>query len=213
MDEGQNPIHAESLVKTHPSEQSEGSAALSSERPGKREVRSGFWAALIIGFGSLIALIALSGLEALDRAQTISGQISRAYQNNLAVEKDLSDIRSQLQTSAILVRDYLLDRSPNPYDGRHERLRNLRKSVAEKVNRLESCIPAENIPNLTRMKREVDLYWSSLDPIFHWTAEEKEARSAEFVKTRVPRRAAILEIVSQIETLNENTLAKQRREI
>jgi signal transduction histidine kinase len=179
----------------------------------KREVRSGFWAALIIGFGSLIVLIALSGFEALDRAQMISGRISQAYQNNLAVEKDLADIRLHLQTSAILVRDYLLDRSATPDSIRTERLTSLRKSVSEEVARLETRIPAETMANLARMKREVNLYWASLDPIFEWTPEEKAARSAEFVKTRVPRRAAILEIVSQIETLNEQTLGKQRQEV
>jgi len=207
MDELENPVQAESLGSTRARDESAGSTTL------PREFRSGFWAVLIVGFGSLIVLIALSGFEALDRARIISGRISHAYQNNLLVARELADIRSQLQTSAILVRDYLLDRSVEPESSRHERLLALRKSVSEEVSRLESRIPAENVPNLARMKREVDRYWLSLDPIFKWTPEEKAANSTEFVRTRVPRRAAILEIVSQIETLNEQTLAKQRQDV
>jgi signal transduction histidine kinase len=213
MDEVVDPVQAESLARVRTHGQPEGSAGLPLESNGKRKIRSGFWAALTIGFGSLIVLIALSGFEALDRARTISGRISEAYQNNLVVAKDLADIRSQLQTSAILVRDYLLDRSAKPYNGSPELLISLRRSVSEEVARLASRIPAEDVPDLTRMKREVDLYWASLDPIFKWTPEEKVANSSEFVKTRVPRRAAILEIVSQIESLNQQTLAKQRREV
>jgi signal transduction histidine kinase len=213
MDEVENPIQAESLAKARTHDSPQVSPVLPSERGGKREVRAGFWAALIIGFGSLIVLIALSGFEALDRARTISGRISQAYQNNLAVERDLADIRSQLQTSAILVRDYLLDRSAQPDNVDPDRLMRLRRNVSEEVARLQSRIPAANVPNLARMKREVDLYWTSLGPIFKWTPEEKAARSAEFVKTRVPRRTAILDIVSQIESLNEETLSRQRQEV
>jgi signal transduction histidine kinase len=192
MDDGENPVQSESLARI---------------RKYGQPPRSGFWAALIIGFGSLIVLIALSGFEALEKARTISGRISQAYQHNLAVEKDLADIRSQLQTSAILVRDYLLERSGAPDNSPYQRLEELRKSVTEEAARLE------NVPDVTRMRKEVELYWLSLEPIFKWTPEEKAARSSEFVKTRVPRRAAILEIVSQIETLNQQTLEKQRQEV
>ena len=136
-----------------------------------------------------------------------------AYQNNLAVEKDLADIRSQLQTSAILVRDYLLDQSAKPYKGTPDVLLALRKKVADEMGRLRSRIPVEDVPNLERMNREVQQYWSSLDPIFQWTPEQKIAKSAEFLKTRIPRRAAILDIVSAIENLNQQTLAKQRHEV
>lgn len=176
-------------------------------------MRAGFWAALIAGFGGLIILIALSGFEALHRAATITGRMSQAYQNNLVVEKDLSDIRSQLQTSAILVRDYLLDRSAGPYSGSPDVLRSLRASVNEELQRLRTSIRAEDVPSLNRMNREVDLYWSSLEPIFQWTPEEKLARSEQFLKTRIPRRAEILNLVSRIERLNEQTLLKQRLEI
>lgn len=216
MDERQNPVQAKEediLAKAKTSEESGGSPSLPLERRTKRDVRFGFWAALIAGFGGLIVLIALSGFEALDRARTISGRISEAYQNNLAVEKDLADIRSQLQTSAILVRDYLLDRSAKPYKGSPDVLIALRKRVADEMIRLRGRIPVENVPSLERLNREVQLYWSSLDPIFQWTEEEKIAKSSEFLRTRIPRRAAIMDIVSRIESLNEQTLAKQRQEV
>src|SRR5206468_906855 len=89
----------------------------------------------------------------------------------------------------------------------------LRKDVSEKADALQTLIPADTVSNLTRMKREIDLYWASLEPVFQWTLEEKNARGSEFVRTRVPRRAAILEIVSSLETLNQQTLAKQRQEV
>ena len=214
MDELDNPLNTGSLAKVHPHEQPEGPPGLPPESNSRREVRAGFWAALIIGFGSLIVLIALSGFEALARARTISGRISQAYQNNLAVEKDLADIRSQLQTSAILVRDYLLDRSNGPNTASAQRLARLRNSVGEEAARLERRIPAESVPNLERMKREVDLYWLGADTTLKWTLQQKAvAVSTDLLKTRVSRRAAILEIVSQIEALNQQTLARRRQEV
>ncbi len=218
MDAAQEPVQAKSneqdiLARTRNSDSPAGPPGLPLERSGTREVRQGFWAALIAGFGGLIVLIALSGFEALDRASTITARMSQAYQNNLAVEKDLADIRSQLQTSAILVRDYLLDRSAKPYSGSPHVLLALRKRVEDEMARLRGRIPAEDVPSLDRMNREVWLYWSSLDPIFQWTAGEKIAKSEEFLKTRIPRRAEILDIVSHIEALNQETLVKQRQEV
>jgi signal transduction histidine kinase len=216
MDEQQEPVQAkekDALARTRTGETPSGPAGLPLDRSGRREVRAGFWAALIAGFGGLIVLIALSGFQALDRASTITARMSQAYQNNLAVEKDLADIRSQLQTSAILVRDYLLDRSAKPISGSPDVLQSLRNSVNEEMRRLRSRIPDEDVPSLDRMNREVQLYWSSLEPIFQWTSEEKLAKSEEFLSTRIPRRAEILNIVSRIEGLNEQTLIRQRQDV
>jgi len=207
MDDSAFPSEPESLIKRTPP------AAVNPIRIGRRKVRLGFWAALVIGFGSLIALIALSGYEALSRARTISGRISRAYQNNLEVKDDLEQIRSQLQTSAILMRDYLLDRAATPTDGTPERVEALRGQFNDEVLRLESRIPRESLPNLQRMKGEVDLYWTSIRQVFTWSPMEKAEKSAIFIRTRVPRRAAILAIVSQIEALNQDALAKQKQEV
>jgi signal transduction histidine kinase len=203
MDGFEKPVDSESVATVGPQ----------LDRHAKREVRAAFWAALMIGFGSLIALTALSGLETLNRVRSISARISRAYQNNLAVDKDLADIRSELQTSAILVRDYLVDHSPERRATVMQRMAEIRRGIADQLGRLRQLVPAETSPNLDRMSREMNLYWASLEPVFTWTPEQIEVKGSEFVKTRVPRRAAILEIVSRIETINQQTLAEQRREV
>ena len=212
MDEAEKLVEAESLKESAQIEASE-PPGLPPERSGKRDVRSGLWTALIIGFGSLIVLIALFGYEALDRARAISGRISQAYQNNLALENDLAGIRSHLQMSAILVRDYLLDRTAQPSQGVQDRLLGIRDGVKVELTGIEKRIPAESAPALAKMKREIDLYWAAASLILKWTPEQKAAQSSDLIKTRVSRRAEILDIVSQIEAINQQTLARQRQEV
>src|SRR5204863_9743305 len=50
-------------------------------------------------------------------------------------------------------------------------------------------------------------YWQALEPIFHWDAREKQARSETFMHhDLMPRRKATLQIADRIGAMNEREL-------
>lgn len=212
MDERANTAEAqESLTLSRTGQSGANSLALNTQT---KDVRSGFWAALVIGYGSLIALIALSGFGALDRAKTLYGSISQAYENNLAVETGLWEIRAQLQTSGRLVRDYLLDPSAEHFGSNSSKLSSLRAQTESEVALLEKLLPRESASSVSRMRHELELYWSSLDPVFDWNPEQKAALGFTFLQTElIPRRNSILDIAVQIEALNQRRHEKEQQEL
>ena len=66
---------------------------------------------LSVGFGIVIALIALLGFGAMRRARTINDEMIAAHEKYLQTEAVLNEIPAALYLADILVRDYLLDPS------------------------------------------------------------------------------------------------------
>ena len=169
------------------------------------------WPILAVSFGTLIVLIALSGGGALRRAQEIFAEISTLHGNYRRSERVLSQVRSEIHLSGVLVRDYLLDPS-NIAAGRYrEELLSMRASMAGELDELSRTMSPEDAPKLASLRKELDGYWGSLDPLFEWTPQQKMSFSALFLRKQVlPRREAALSIAHEIAGLNQANLERQR---
>ncbi len=140
---------------------------------------------LALGFGSVIVLIAVLGFGAMRRARTIYNEMESTQDSYLESESFRRDVASDMYLADILVRDYLLDPSPENAPRHREDLLQIRDSLQKRMDLLAQKTGESNNPGLTRLQNEVQGYWDSLDPIFEWTPrrpEDKEApqRSANF---------------------------------
>src|SRR5271167_2176133 len=68
--------------------------------------------ALGIGFGGLLAIMALAGLDGMRALRQIRGNDDQIRRQFLARNHALNDIRSELHLSGTYVRDYLLEPEP-----------------------------------------------------------------------------------------------------
>lgn len=98
------------------------------------------WPFLLIGFGALLLLIALSA-GALHRrigeAYVEVGSIQRGERNN---RQSLNQLRSELYETAILVRDYLLEPSQEEAANERRALEDLRASIQREVADRKSVV-------------------------------------------------------------------------
>ena len=78
--------------------------------------------ALAIGFGILVVLIAVLGFGAIRRADTIYAEVESAQESYLQTEAFRRGIVTDLYFADILVRDYLLDPSPDTVQKRYDAL-------------------------------------------------------------------------------------------
>src|ERR1043166_6014815 len=69
---------------------------------------------LLLGFGMLIGLIAVSGVSARQRARETYREISTLNERYRRTERNLNAVASGIYTVGLVARDYLLDRS-NPH--------------------------------------------------------------------------------------------------
>lgn len=168
---------------------------------------------LLIVFGMLIGLIAISGFGALHRAQVSYSAVSVLNERYRHTDQVLNSIASGIYMVGLLTRDYLLDPSNSNAAEYRSQLVAERSSMENEFRELRTAIREEDRPRLARLQDEVEGYWDALDPLFEWTPKEKAASSWGFLRREVlPRRRAALAITGEIAKLTEANFEQQRQE-
>ncbi len=177
-------------------------------------MRSRSWFILVLGYSGLLALIVLLSAGALRRARQLQEQTLRAHETYLRIEEPLRDVPQDLYLGAVLVRDYLLDLShlSGPYY--RERLVALRSSVQTRLDLLEQRLGESGKASLRKLRDEVEAYWSSLDPIFDWTPQQKAALSYGFLRRQIlPRRDGVIALAMEVDQWNAQNFQQERARI
>jgi signal transduction histidine kinase len=162
--------------------------------------------ALLIGFGGLLFIMAVAGVDAwrvLAQYRRSDSQIRSHY---LAQNHALNDVRSDLYLSGTYVRDYLLE--PNP-----SRAEAYRTSLEELRRHMDAALEAygrqtnPNDAHYSALRGELTDYWTILAPIFHWNADERRRSGYAFLRDEVfLRRQRMLSVADQIAAINEQQL-------
>jgi len=167
---------------------------------------------LALGFGTLIALIAILGLGAIRRARAIYTEMETTQDSYLQTEAFRRDIAIDMYLADILIRDYLLDPSPQNAPLHRQQLLEIRSSLQKRLDVLAGNMSDSDSPKLERLQNEVHGYWDSLDPIFAWTPQEKAERSWLFLRRNVlPRRQAVMDLAREMAKLNRDNLERERQ--
>jgi signal transduction histidine kinase len=169
---------------------------------------------LAIGFGILIVLIAVLGFGAIRRADTIYRDMQAAQDSYSQTETFRRGIATDVYLADILLRDYLLDPSPQSAPLHRQELLAIRTSLQQRLDQLSERMPKNDSPGLTRLQGEVEKYWDSLDPIFEWTPKEKAGRSWSFLARRVlPHREAVVNLAREVARMNTENLQSERQRL
>jgi signal transduction histidine kinase len=173
------------------------------------------WPVAALGLGGLLLLVVVSVLAASSRAQEIYTQLDQLNTYQRDVETRLRTLRSDVQSSGIFIRDYLLDPERENAPIYREALAKFRQDNVATVDDLRALASGRGIDErISRLENKLDDYWQAFDPLFDWTLVEKISQSASFLRREVlPRREAVLAIASEIEELNNANHAIQRAEV
>lgn len=168
---------------------------------------------LAIGFGVLIVLIAVLSFGAVHRADSIYRDMQTAQDSYSQIETLRRNMIADMYLADILVRDYLLDPSPQNAPRHRRELLVIRDSLQKRLDQLSER-PKGDSSRLSRVQAEVEGYWDSLDPIFEWTAKEKTERSFSFLARKIlPHRDAVVSLAREIASLNTENLARERQRL
>ena len=169
---------------------------------------------LLIGFGTLVVLVGILGFSAFRRAEQIYRDVSSIHETYQKSSSTLYDIQTDTLYSGILVRDHLLDALPVAGPQYRKDLLEIRSAMEKHLTNLSGLVSPEETDAFKRLRRELDVYWDSLDPIFDWTPIQKTAQSSWFLKNEIlPRRKAILSITQEIDALSANGFKREQNKI
>jgi signal transduction histidine kinase len=172
------------------------------------------WPLLILAFGCLIALMIGCDLATIERARSLQSAISDVNETYHRNSRRLQQVRSGIHLSSLLLRDYLLDPRPEKAASYRQDMLAQQKDIEDHLTALNKSVPQRESDQLKEMRRELDAYWETLDPVFAWSPQEKQAYSFAFLRHRViPKRESLLRVAGDVEAFNEAALREQRSRI
>ena len=162
---------------------------------------------LFAGFGGLLAIVALSGIDALRVLNQFRKEDDQIRRQFLFRNRVLNNIRAEVYLSGTYVRDYLLEPDPERASGFGASLQSVRRQMETELSSYAGQVePAESAPYYA-LRMELTQYWTVLEPIFTWDAQKRQAQGYAFLRDVVfPRRTAMLEIAGRIADINEQQL-------
>ena len=170
--------------------------------------------ALAVGFGGLLSIMALAGIDALRVLQQFrrsDDQIRRRY---LAENHVLNDIRSDVYVSGTYVRDYLLEPETQRADAYRTSLEEVRRHMQSALDSYGRQLAPAEVQHYTALRAELADYWETLAPIFEWDAAERRRSGYSFLRDQVfPRRQNMLMLAGRIDNLNEQQLDAGNRQV
>ena len=130
-----------------------------------------------------------------DEIRSIQETYEQTQQGLFAIERRI------LQAS-ILVRDFVLDTSPDTAPGYKDQFRQLRITIDEQLGRLRAEHAASDTLGFDELREQVDAYCASVEPVFSWTPAQRAARGTYFLREQQrPRRQSVIAIADQISAL------------
>jgi signal transduction histidine kinase len=169
---------------------------------------------LLTGFGGLLLLMAFAefaGIQALRRIQSRNDDIREQFLLRMRV---LERIRGDLYVSGTYVRDYLLEPESGKAEAHRGNLLETRKDMDGALAEYRGFLNAQEAGPFENLTRELADYWSMLQPVFQWTADQRRSQGYAFLRDEVfPRRMAMLGIADRIGTINESQLNEGKTEV
>jgi signal transduction histidine kinase len=177
----------------------------------KRSVQPLQWGTqfvLLASFGGMLGLMLFGGVNAVRALRQVQSRNVQIRQTFLVRNRALEEIRSGIYLSGTFTRDYMLERDPARAEAYRNSLQNVRRDMDGALQSYSRSLDeSEEVP-FQALQARIGDYWKALDPIFHWDATEKVARSDSFLhKELFPRRATTLEIADRIGDVNEQELS------
>ena len=162
---------------------------------------------LFVGFGSLLAIIALSGFDALRVLNEFRKEDDQIRRQFLSRNRVLNNIRAEVYLSGTYVRDYLLEPDPARASGFGASLASARRQMETELSSYAGQLEPAEAAHYDALRAELAQYWAVLEPTLGWDARQRQAHGYAFLRDEVfPRRAAMLDVASRIADLNEQQL-------
>jgi signal transduction histidine kinase len=164
--------------------------------------------ALILGFGGLLVIITLAGIDTLRVLRQIRTNDDQIRQEFLFRNHVLNNIRSDLYLSGTYVRDYLLEPDLERAESYRSTLEKVRTEMDSALESYGSKLDPEESNHYAALKIELARYWDVLLPVLQLNSQERQRKGYAFLRDEVfPRRMAMLDIANTIASINESQLS------
>ena len=170
--------------------------------------------ALMLGFGGLLAIMALAGIDALRVLEHFTSNDDQIRRRFLFGNHVLNDIRSEVYLSGTYVRDYLLEPEAERAESYRTSLEQVRKQMESALESYGRQLEPDEVKDYAALRTELVKYWEILAPIRNWNPQERQRLGYAFLRDEVfPRRQNMLAIADRIAGINEQQLRNANSQV
>ncbi len=169
------------------------------------------WPFLLLGFSVLLSLLGISAAALQHRAEDVRDDVEALQLSSHEASRVLESLRSEIYLGAVLMRDYLMERSPGAASQQRQALEELQISTSGHVRELRSQPGLKDRPEVAQLSLAIEQYWRQFAPVFEWTPKQKAAEGLAFLRRDVsPMRQTAFDLAAEIESISrEQTRVRQ----
>ncbi len=172
------------------------------------------WRVFLVGTGSLLLLILAAGAAALHQSARAFNEVYELQESYEHTGQVLTTVQERLLEASLLVRDFLLDTSPQHSRHYADSFAALQSESDHDVSQLGSRAALDQRNKFAQLKNAIDAYLDHLEPVFSWTPEERRERAIYFLREQQrPRRESIMAIAREISDLSMQSHLRQYEDI
>jgi len=169
---------------------------------------------LMIGFGGLLALMLVAGLEALDLARQLHAQEENIRRSFLAHTQPLMVLSSSICVYNDRVQEYLLSQDPQAEGLTPDEFSRLNAEVDSMLRAFPDTRPPEEEALFDNLQRLFAAQQGMMHPILSWNPEERHRQALRLLHEQVlPEQARIQETTERIALWNRQQLGAANQEI
>jgi signal transduction histidine kinase len=172
-------------------------------------MRLRLWPFVSLSFCGLLLLVPLFGWVVSRKAVQLAKSASQAHRAYQQVDDAITDIRSDIHTSTLLLRGAGVSPLNVPI---RDRILGFRSSERARLKTLRLLLPAAEQPKLQRLERELSSYWDSVMRKAS-QIENRDTSSRAAAMGRDDQREAVLEVAEQIDGLNAANFALEEQDL
>ena len=175
-----------------------------------RQTRLLLW----IGFGGLLALMAVLGVSAVSLLYQIELRQQRIRTDYLERDRTIEELRSGIYLSGTYARDFLLDSNDQTAIHHRDQFLQERSTVTSLLSEYGRVARPPERAALAQLSREIDAWFSTIEPALLWTAEERRSRGYAFVENEIlPRRMLAVGLADRVHELTEKQFELSSEEV
>jgi len=162
---------------------------------------------LFAGFGGLLLLMGLAGLDAVVALQ--QAKVRNATMRRLFLTRGhaLEQIRSGIYISGTLARDYLLAADPESAAEQRGKLRAIQRETEAALEDYSRSLSVQEGATFRSLLAEIHAYWKVLDLMLEPDRQTRRQRSATyFYNQLVLRRTAMLDLADRVARWTEQEI-------
>ena len=176
---------------------------MSPENRSRRNTRP----TLFAGFGGLLILMALAGLENIRILRSIQTRSDAVRNEFVGRNRVLNQIRSDLYLSGTFVRDYVLEPDPAKAATDLQNLARTRKALTAQMSEYGKLSASAEPLQLAMLRQRLADYWINVERVTKGDEAVRRTAGYAFLRDEVyPRRTDMVMLADQISAANEHEL-------